>query len=154
MEKAGGSAVVDATFDIEASSSLKGAKTSSPKAEKPGEEKNAAPKAEKKAPKKEEVKAEAPKKAASKKTSKGDDLKKIEGIGPKIAELLANAGVDTFAKLADAKVEDLSNILSEAGSRYASHNPATWPEQSALASAGKWDELKELQDKLNGGRPE
>ena len=28
----------------------------------------------------------------------------------------------------------------------------SWPEQAQLASDGKWDELKELQDKLDGGR--
>ncbi|UBM60988.1 DUF4332 domain-containing protein [Marinilongibacter aquaticus] len=103
-------------------------------------------------------KAEAPKaekKATAKKAAaSGDDLKKIEGVGPKIAELLQNAGLDSFAAVAGASVETLQQILSEAGSRYASHNPTTWPEQAALAADGKWDELKELQDKLNGGRPE
>lgn len=92
-------------------------------------------------------------KASSKKT-KGDDLKKIEGIGPKIAELLNNEGIVTFANLADTTVERLSEILANAGSNYNTHNPSTWPQQAALASEGKWDELKALQDELNGGRPE
>ncbi|WP_341228608.1 helix-hairpin-helix domain-containing protein [uncultured Arcticibacterium sp.] len=100
------------------------------------------------------VEEKAPKKATAKKSAKGDDLKKVEGIGPKIAELLSTGGFDTFAKLSEANVDDLQNILNEAGSRYASHNPTTWPEQAALAAADKWEELKELQDKLNGGRPE
>ncbi|WP_304234723.1 DUF4332 domain-containing protein [Jiulongibacter sediminis] len=93
----------------------------------------------------------APKKKASK---GGDDLKKIEGIGPKIAELLVDAGIGTFAKLSETSADDIANILAEAGSRYASHNPTTWPEQAGLAAAGKWDELNELQDRLKGGRPE
>ena len=38
--------------------------------------------------------------APEKETAKADDLKKIEGAGPKAAEALVNAGVDTFAKLA------------------------------------------------------
>jgi large subunit ribosomal protein L15 len=89
-----------------------------------------------------------------KKVSDGDDLKIIEGIGPKIAEVLTAGGIDTFAKLAAADFDTLKAILSEAGGNLASHNPTTWPEQSALAAAGQWDELKELQEKLLGGRPE
>ena len=82
----------------------------------------------------------------------GDKLTKIEGIGPKISEILTNAGVDTFAKLAAADVEKLKEILAEAGNRYKAHDPTTWPQQSALAAEGKWDELKDLQDRLDGGR--
>lgn len=81
-----------------------------------------------------------------------DDLKKIEGIGPKISELLQNAGILTFSNLADAKVERLKEILEEAGSRYKMHDPTTWPKQSQLAADGKWDELKVLQDELQGGK--
>jgi large subunit ribosomal protein L27 len=83
---------------------------------------------------------------------KADDLAKIEGIGPKIAELFVNAGIVTFADLAAADVDHLRNILSDAGSNFATHDPGTWPEQAALAAAGKWDELKALQDALDGGK--
>ena len=95
----------------------------------------------------------APKKT-TKKSSTGEDLKKIEGIGPKIAEVLTTAGVDTFEKLSTADIDALKEILAAAGGNLASHNPATWPEQATLAAAGQWDELKELQEKLLGGRPE
>jgi len=105
--------------------------------------------AKKAAPKKETKKAEAPK--AKKATGKADDLKKIEGAGPKAAEALVNAGLDTFAKVAEAKPEDLSNILSEASSRLSHIVTDTWPKQAKLAADGKWDELKELQDRLDGG---
>ena len=50
--------------------------------------------------------------------------------------------------------DQLKDILTEAGPRYNSHNPSTWPQQAALAAAGKWDELQVLQDELNGGRVE
>ncbi|MGG5485800.1 50S ribosomal protein L21 [Gaetbulibacter sp. NE] len=110
-----------------------------------------AKKAEKAAPKKETKKAEpkveakaAPKKAAG----KADDLKKIEGIGPKIAETLIEAGIATYADLAKAKPEQISEIIAEVRG---SHVPDTWPKQAKLAADGKWDELKELQDKLDGG---
>ncbi|MFC0603609.1 50S ribosomal protein L21 [Winogradskyella pulchriflava] len=121
--------------------------------------KKAAPKKEtKKAEPKVEAKATAPKaekaapKAAAKKASgKADDLKKIEGAGPKAAEALVNAGYETFAKVAKAKPEELSNVLSEASSRLAHIVTDTWPKQAKLAAEGKWDELKELQDRLDGG---
>jgi large subunit ribosomal protein L20 len=83
---------------------------------------------------------------------KADDLKIIEGIGPKIAELFVAAGIDTFAKLAVADVAKLREILEAAGSRYASHDPSTWPQQAKLAAEGKMDALKALQDELQGGR--
>jgi len=109
--------------------------------------------AKKAAPKKEAKKVETKaKKAAPKKaTGKADDLKKIEGAGPKAAEALVNAGLDTFAKVAEAKPEALSTILSEASSRLAHIVTDTWPKQAKLAAEGKWDELKELQDRLDGG---
>jgi len=109
--------------------------------------------AAKKSTKKAEPKAEkaAPKKASKKATGKADDLKKIEGAGPKAAEALINAGYDTFEKVAKAKPEDLSNVLSEASSRLSHIVTETWPKQAQLAAEGKWDELKALQDRLEGG---
>jgi predicted flap endonuclease-1-like 5' DNA nuclease len=83
---------------------------------------------------------------------KVDDLKLIEGIGPKIEQLLNSGGIYTFAKLADTDVADLKTILEEAGPRYQMHEPTSWPQQAALARDGKMDELKELQDQLTGGR--
>jgi large subunit ribosomal protein L27 len=93
-----------------------------------------------------EAVAEAPKKA------KADDLKKIEGIGPKIAELLIAAGISTFAQLAETSADRIKEILDEAGPRFSVHNPTTWPKQAELAAAGKWDELKTWQDEMDGGK--
>lgn len=81
-----------------------------------------------------------------------DDLMKIEGIGPKIAELLRAAGITTFAALAKTEISVIQKILAEAGPRYQLADPATWPEQAQLAADGKWPELQALQDKLDGGR--
>lgn len=88
----------------------------------------------------------------AKASTKADDLKIIEGIGPKIAELLNNDGIVTFRDLANAPLDQLRNILDNAGSRYKMHDPTTWPKQSELAADGKFDELKVLQDNLKGGR--
>ncbi|NJX15324.1 50S ribosomal protein L21 [Tamlana crocina] len=107
--------------------------------------------AKKAAPVKKEAKKTEAKPVAKKATGKADDLKKIEGAGPKAAEALVNAGLDTFAKVAKATPEELSNILSEASSRLSHIVTETWPKQAGLAAEGKWDELKELQDRLDGG---
>lgn len=79
-----------------------------------------------------------------------DDLKKIEGIGPKIAEVLAEAGVTTFKQLAGMDRDAIKAILDTV-STLKSKEPKTWPQQAQLAADGKWDELKTLQDELMGG---
>jgi small subunit ribosomal protein S1 len=88
----------------------------------------------------------------AKSKKEGDDLKIVEGIGPKIEEHLNTAGITTFAQLADASVETLQEILDNAGSAYKIHDPSTWAQQSAMARDGKMDELKAWQDELNGGK--
>ncbi len=80
------------------------------------------------------------------------DLKIVEGIGPKIEQLLKMAGLNNWSDLANAEVEHLKIILSEAGDRYRMHTPDTWPEQARLAVDGKWEQLEEYQDYLKGGR--
>jgi subtilisin-like proprotein convertase family protein len=84
------------------------------------------------------------------KKSKKDDLTKIEGIGPKINELLNKGGINSFEDLANAKNDTLKKILDDAGPRFKMHDPGSWPRQSKLAADGKWDELKKLQDELDG----
>ncbi len=80
-----------------------------------------------------------------------DDLKIIEGIGPKIEGILHEAGIHTFAALAAASVVQLEQIVREdAGIRVAF--PDTWPEQARLAAMGDWATLETLQDELKGGR--
>lgn len=81
-----------------------------------------------------------------------DDLTRIEGIGPKIQQLLNDAGIQTWAQLATAPVDRLKNILHLAGERFQIHDPSSWPDQAKLAAEGRWDELDELQDILQGGR--
>ena len=112
----------------------------------------AAKEAKVEAPKAEKPKAEAPKAAKkAKAAAKGDDLKKIEGIGPKISKVLIEAGITTFAQLAASSVEELDKIVRQDAGVTIAH-PDTWPEQSALAAADKWDELEALQGQLKGGR--
>ncbi len=80
-----------------------------------------------------------------------EDLKIVEGIGPKIEEILQGVGIKTWDQLAKTSPAQLSSILLTAGSRYKSHNPSTWPKQARMAADGQWDELKAWQDELDGG---
>lgn len=81
-----------------------------------------------------------------------DDLKIVEGIGPKIEKLFHNEDIRTWKALGETTVEKCQQILDNAGESYRIHNPATWPKQSEMAYLGKWNELKELQDELTGGK--
>lgn len=81
-----------------------------------------------------------------------DDLTRVEGIGPKISELLKAAGVRTFAQLAATPVDTIKGLLTAAGSRFQMHDPSTWAEQARLAASGDWASLKALQDELKGGK--
>jgi predicted flap endonuclease-1-like 5' DNA nuclease len=83
---------------------------------------------------------------------KKDDLKIIEGIGPKIEELYHKAGIKTWLALSETPTSKSQAILDEAGENYAIHNPGTWARQAKLAYEGKWQELKEWQDALDGGK--
>lgn len=82
-----------------------------------------------------------------------DDLKLIEGIGPKIASTLNAAGILTFAQLAISPVELIREILGKADPRLLKlADPTTWAEQAGLAAKGDFEALQKLQDALKGGR--
>ena len=78
-------------------------------------------------------------------------MKRIEGVGPKIAGLLNAAGIETFADLSKASITKLKDVLTAAGPRFRLAKPDTWKKQAKLAAAGKDAELKKLQDELKGG---
>ncbi len=85
-------------------------------------------------------------------TVKLDDLKLIDGIGPRIESLFKADGIATWRDLSRANVERLQGVLDAAGPRYKMQNPASWPRQAGLLADGKWAEFKTLTDKLKGGR--
>ncbi len=84
-----------------------------------------------------------------------DDLTRIEGVGPKVATLLNDQGIHSYAQLSKAHSSQLHTILEAAGPTYhlADASAETWPEQARLAAQGRWQELLSLQDELKGGRP-
>ena len=79
-----------------------------------------------------------------------DDLRRIEGIGPKISSVLHDAGVFTYSQLSSMDVEQIRELLNAGGIRVA--RPDTWPEQAHLAASGDWEALETLQAELKGGR--
>lgn len=81
-----------------------------------------------------------------------DDLKKVEGIGPKIADMLIANGIYDLSDLAAAPVTQLREILDAAGPRYRIADPTTWPEQAALGAAGDWEAFDALTAQLKRGR--
>jgi predicted flap endonuclease-1-like 5' DNA nuclease len=89
---------------------------------------------------------------AEKAETTADDLTKVEGIGKKIAELLVAENIVSFKDLSKASAKKLKGILEAAGSKFKVHDPTSWPKQAKLAADGKWSELEELQNELNGGK--
>ena len=81
-----------------------------------------------------------------------DDLTKIEGIGKKIAALLAKENINTYKELSKCSIKKLQLILDTAGSKFNVHDPATWPKQAKLAADGQWETLTNLQEELKGGK--
>jgi predicted flap endonuclease-1-like 5' DNA nuclease len=82
-----------------------------------------------------------------------DDLKRIEGIGPRYSGVLQAAGIRTYAQLAAASPDQLDQILEAEDRRLARlADPTSWPEQAALAAAGNWEALGVLKETLKGRR--
>ena len=85
------------------------------------------------------------------KTLLEDDLKIVEGIGPKTAQLLNINSIHTWKQLGSTSVPQLQNLLNRSGGRFQFLNPSTWPKQARMASEGEWVKLREYQDYLVGG---
>ncbi len=89
--------------------------------------------------------------AAGVEIKKEDDFTAIEGIGPKINDLIHAEGVHTFRELSEMSPSDIRKILEKAGPNFQMTRPGTWPDQAHLASHNRWSALKALQDILHGG---
>lgn len=87
-------------------------------------------------------------------TSDPDDLEKIEGIGPKMRVALNEIGITTFAELASYTGTELRIKLQESNVNTDLLFVESWPAQAALASAGRWNALRYIQDALlDHGKP-
>ncbi len=91
-------------------------------------------------------------KAALGKTVKQDDLKIVEGIGPKIESMFKDAGIKTWKALSNVSVSDCQKVLDGGGNRYKIHDPASWPMQAKMCYEGKWKSLAKWQKAHKGGK--
>ncbi len=91
-------------------------------------------------------------KAAFGKAVKEDDLKIVEGIGPKISGMFIDSGIKTWKALSEATVAECQKVLDGGGDRYKIHDPASWPMQAKMAYEGKWKELAKWQDEHDHGK--
>ncbi|WP_222982229.1 hypothetical protein [Flagellimonas meishanensis] len=91
-------------------------------------------------------------KAALGKKIKQDDLKIVEGIGPKIEGLFHKFGIKTWKALSEISTDKCQEVLDSGGDRYRIHDPASWPMQAKMAHKGQWKELAKWQDDHKAGK--
>lgn len=91
-------------------------------------------------------------KATFGKTIAENDLKLIEGIGPKIEGLFHNFNIKTWEDLAETSADKCQEVLDSGGKRYRIHDPASWPMQAKMAFEGHWEQLFEWQEKHRAGK--
>ena len=73
-----------------------------------------------------------------------DELTKLNGIGPKLAEAMQAAGIKRFSQLAVMTTDELSEALAPSGIRYSKASAETWATQAKLAAEGDWQGLKDF----------
>ena len=84
-----------------------------------------------------------------------DDIEIIEGIGPKVKQLLNEHAVFSFAQIASMTPAALKDILEKGGDRFRMLPTDTWPKQAVMARDGKMTELESYKKHLiNGREPE
>ena len=91
-------------------------------------------------------------KAVFGKNIKQDDLKLVEGIGPKIEGMFKDHDIKTWKALSEASLAECQKILDTGGTRYKIHDPASWPMQSKMCYEGKWEELAKWQEEHKHGK--
>lgn len=84
-------------------------------------------------------------------TEPEDDLKRIEGIGPKMSAALRNAGIRTYARLAGTDVTELRSAIEAAGLTFAP-SLVTWAAQARLLADGDEAGFADLTRRLVAGR--
>lgn len=77
-----------------------------------------------------------------------DNLRKLEGITPRIEALLNEAGIKNYQTLSQKSLKDLKQILVAAGEQFKQIDPQTWPFQAELAAKGEWNRLQDYQTYL------
>jgi predicted flap endonuclease-1-like 5' DNA nuclease len=81
-----------------------------------------------------------------------NDLKIIEGIGPKIEKLFHNFEIKSWEDLSEVSVKKCQDVLDSGGDRYRIHNPGSWPMQAKMADEGRWKALARWQEEHKAGK--
>ncbi len=82
-------------------------------------------------------------------TEAADDLTTVWGIGPVFAGALNDAGITTFAQLAEADLDTLRNAIAEGSNMSdAAANEESWAEQAGFLAAGDADAHASYVEKL------
>lgn len=80
-----------------------------------------------------------------------EDLKVIEGIGPKIEKALKSAGITSYAQVATLSVAELREAIREYGIKFAP-SVKSWAQQAQYLVDEDTDGLNEYQDYLVAGQ--
>lgn len=81
-----------------------------------------------------------------------EDLKAVEGIGPKIEILLKESGIKGLKDLSSVPVENLREILAKGGARYKFNDPTSWPEQARSLMNGEHDKRRTYNKEVYDGK--
>ncbi|MCL4875262.1 MAG: hypothetical protein KJ064_01315 [Anaerolineae bacterium] len=84
-------------------------------------------------------------------SAKPDDLKIIEGIGPKVEQALKAEGVTTFAQVATMTGAALEQMVKEKHGVRIVGSTSSWPRQAKFAAAGDKAALDELKSRIKSG---
>lgn len=96
----------------------------------------------------EEVKEEVVEKVVEKAKDAVDDLTKLVGIGPKVAEKMNAMGIQNYQQLADANMDDVIERLGVEGVRIPKAASQTWSQQGSLAAKGDWGGIETIKTDL------
>ena len=75
-----------------------------------------------------------------------EDLTRLNGIGPKLAEAMQAAGIHNYTQLSTMTADDIATRLN--GVRYNKNLLESWPKQAAFAAQQDWNGLKQFQASL------
>jgi predicted flap endonuclease-1-like 5' DNA nuclease len=81
-----------------------------------------------------------------------DDLKQIEGIGPKLESVFNKAGILTFEQLSNSDESRIKQILFDASPNFKFQDAKSWLYQATLAKNGDWKALLKWQEEHKMGK--
>ena len=78
---------------------------------------------------------------------KNTNYQLIEGVGPKMNQLLIKEGIKSWTELASYSPGEIRGLLDKHGDKYKILDVRTWSKQASYASKGQWEKLIQYQKK-------